>query len=127
MTQAIMAKKILLVDDSTTSRLKTRAIFGNDVAYEFVSASDGKEGVEKALTEKPDLILMDVEMPRMTGIEACREIRKNQATKNIPIILMTMRSEASFIKAGRDSGCTDYLFKPVDGEKLRAAVKKLIT
>ncbi len=121
-----MSKKILLVDDSATSRMKTRSIFGNQKDYEFISACDGKEGVEKALAEKPDMILMDVEMPRMTGIEACRVLRQIEATEKTPIILMTMRGEEKFVKAGRACGCTDYLLKPVNEEKLLAAVKKYI-
>jgi len=121
-----MAKKILLVDDSATSRMKTRSIFGNDKNYEFISACDGKEGVEKAVAELPDMILMDVEMPRMTGIEACRALRQIESTEKIPVILMTMRGEDAFVKAGRASGCSDYILKPVTEEKLRAVLKKHI-
>ena len=72
-----MAKTILLVDDSATSRMKSRMILGRQVGYEFISACDGKEGVEVALARNPDLILMDVEMPRMGGIEACRALRQS--------------------------------------------------
>lgn len=70
-----MAKRILLVDDSAASRMKSRALLTNHKGYELVSACDGKEGVEKAIACKPDLILMDVEMPRMTGVEACADAR----------------------------------------------------
>src|SRR5438105_15878395 len=121
-----MTKVILLVDDSPTSRMKSRAIFGNLNGYELISACDGKEGVEKAIAQKPDLILMDVEMPRMSGIEACRALRNNDKTKKIPIILLTMRGEDSSIKAGFDSGCTEYMLKPVNEEKLLAVMKKYL-
>jgi len=121
-----MGKTILLVDDSATSRLKSRAIFGNHKDYELISACDGKEGVEKALSEKPDLILMDIEMPRMTGIEACRALRQNNATKRTPIILLTSRGEDASVKAGFDSGCTEYMLKPVNEEKLLAVLKKYL-
>jgi CheY-like chemotaxis protein len=121
-----MAKTILLVDDSATSRLKSRMIFGNMTEYEFISACDGKEGVEMALQRRPDLILMDVEMPRMTGIEACRALRENAATRDVPIVLLTMRGEDSAVKKGFDSGCTEYMLKPVNEEKLIAVLKKYL-
>ncbi len=121
-----MSKTILLVDDSATSRMKSRALFGNQSGYEVVSACDGKEGVEKALALKPDLILMDVEMPRMSGIEACRALRQNDATRTTPIILLTMRGEKSAVQTGFDSGCTEYMLKPVNEEKLLAVLKKYL-
>ncbi|MGO9088576.1 MAG: response regulator [Candidatus Sulfotelmatobacter sp.] len=119
-----MAKTILLVDDSATARMKSRMIFANMHQYEFLSACDGKEGVEVALEKKPDLILMDVEMPRMNGIEACRALRENAATRRTPIILLTMRSEDSTVKEGLDSGCTEYMFKPVNAQKLIAVLQR---
>lgn len=119
-----MTKTILLVDDSATSRMKSRMIFANMKQYEFLSACDGKEGVEMALERKPDLILMDVEMPRMNGIEACRVLRENAATRRTPIVLLTMRSEDVAVKEGFDSGCTEYMFKPVNAQKLIAVLKR---
>ena len=119
-----MAKTILLVDDSATSRMKSRMILAKIQGYEFLSACDGKEGVELAVEKKPDLILMDVEMPRMSGIEACRKIRENAATRNTPIVLLTMRGEDSAVKLGFDSGCTEYMLKPVNEEKLTAVLRK---
>lgn len=119
-----MTKTILLVDDSATSRMQSRMIFANMREYEFLSACDGKEGVEMALEKKPDLILMDVEMPRMSGIEACRALRENAATRTTPIILLTMRSEDAAVKKGFDSGCTEYMFKPVNAQKLIAVLQR---
>jgi two-component system alkaline phosphatase synthesis response regulator PhoP len=121
-----MAKTILLVDDSATARMRSRMIFASMKQYEFLSAGDGKEGVEMALEKKPDLILMDVEMPRMNGIEACRALRENAATRRIPIVLLTMRSEDSAVQKGFDGGCTEYLAKPVSEEKLVAVLKKYL-
>lgn len=119
-----MTKTILLVDDSATSRMQSRMIFANMKQYEFLSACDGQEGVEMALEKKPDLILMDVEMPRMNGVEACRVLRENAATRTTPIILLTMRSEDSAVKKGFDSGCTEYMFKPVNAQKLIAVLER---
>lgn len=121
-----MAKTILLVDDSATARMKSRMIFANMKQYDFLSACDGKEGVELALEKRPDLILMDVEMPRMNGIEACRALRGNAATRQTPIVMLTMRSEDSAVQKGIDSGCTEYLVKPVNEEKLVTVLKKYL-
>lgn len=118
-----MIKKILLIDDSSTSRMTSRMLFADQNSYELISACDGKEGVEKAIAERPDLILMDIEMPRMNGLEACRALKQNEATSRIPVILLTMRSEDRFVQEGRASGCSDFLTKPVNREKLVAALK----
>jgi CheY-like chemotaxis protein len=66
---------------------------------------------------------MDIEMPRMNGLEACRALKQNEATSRIPVILLTMRSEDRFVQEGRASGCSDFLTKPVNREKLVAALK----
>ena len=121
-----MAKTILLVDDSATARMKSRMIFANIKEYEFLSACDGREGVEIALQRKPDLILMDVEMPRMTGIEACRALRGNAETRNTPIVMLTMRGESQAMKKGFDSGCNEYLLKPLNEALLVAVLKKYL-
>ena len=121
-----MVKKVLLVDDSSTSRLMSRALFADQKSYELVSACDGKEGVEVALQRKPDLILMDVEMPRMTGIEACRALREHAVTRNTPIVMLTMRGEDQTVKKGFDSGCNEYLVKPLNEAVLVAVLKKYL-
>jgi CheY-like chemotaxis protein len=116
-----MAKKILLVDDSPTSRLASRMLFHD--RYELISASDGKEAVEIALEERPDLILMDIEMPRMSGLAACKILKQNEKTKRIPVVLLTMRGENSFIEEGYANGCSDFLVKPMNQQKLIAVLK----
>ncbi|HUC54747.1 MAG TPA: response regulator [Candidatus Cybelea sp.] len=113
------SKKILLVDDSCTARLVNRMIFSQKSNYVLISAVDGKEAVERAKREKPDLILMDIVMPRMTGLEACRVLKKDKDTQKIPVILLTTRGEEQYVQEGYASGCSDYLTKPVnDGELL---------
>ncbi len=116
-------KKILLVDDSCTARLVNRMIFSQRSNYELISASDGKEAVEKAHEVRPDLILMDIVMPRMTGLEACRVLKKDKATQKIPIILLTTRGEEQFVQEGYASGCSDYLTKPVNDAELLDLLK----
>lgn len=111
-------KKILVVDDSYTARLVNRMIFSQKSNYELVSASDGKEAVDRARDVNPDLILMDVVMPRMTGLEACRVLKADATTKKIPVILLTTRGEEQYIQEGYASGCSDYLTKPVNDAEL---------
>ena len=84
-------KKILLVDDSQTVLLMHKMILGK--WWQVVTARDGQEGVEKALSEKPDLILMDVVMPRVNGFEAVAKLRQQDATRDTPIIMVTTRGE----------------------------------
>jgi CheY-like chemotaxis protein len=112
------AKKILLVDDSKTALMMERAILEKRTKYQCVTASDGLEAVSKANDEHPDLVLMDVVMPRMNGFEACKKMREQAATREVPIVLLTTRGEETYMEAGFQSGCNDYLTKPVDGEEL---------
>ena len=119
-------KRILLVDDSATSRMTARMLLAGHESYVLTSACDGQEGVEKAVAELPHLILMDIEMPRMNGIEACKLLRQNPATKNIPIILLTMRGEERFVRQAYANGCSDFLTKPVNEQKLAAVIEKYL-
>lgn len=119
-----MKKKILLVDDSSTSRLANRMLFAGKPDYELISACDGKQGVEMAIREHPDLILMNIDMPRMSGIEACKLLKKNAETREIPVIFLTMRGEENSIQEGRHSGCSEFLTKPVNEQKLTEVFRK---
>lgn len=121
-----MMKKILLVDDSPTSRLNSRMILGKRGNYELISASDGREGIEVALAHKPDLILMDVVMPRMGGLEACRALKEQQDTRQIPVILLTTRGEEAMEEQAYGSGCNDFLTKPVNENKLMNLLHKYL-
>jgi CheY-like chemotaxis protein len=112
------AKKILLVDDSKTALMMERTILERRTSYQCVTAMDGLEAVAKANDERPDLVLMDVVMPRMNGFEACKKMRQQETTREIPIVLVTTRGEESYMEAGFQSGCNDYLTKPVNGEEL---------
>jgi CheY-like chemotaxis protein len=114
----VAAKKILLVDDSKTALMMERMILERHTPYQCVTAMDGLEAVAKANDERPDLILMDVVMPQMNGFDACKKMRQQESTREIPIVLLTTRGEESYMEAGFQSGCNDYLTKPVNGEEL---------
>lgn len=111
-------KKILLVDDSRTTLLMERMMLEKRTPYQCITATNGLEAVEKAQTETPDLVLMDVVMPQMNGFEACKRIRENEKTREIPVILVTTRGEESYMEAGFQSGCNDYVTKPINGPDL---------
>jgi DNA-binding response OmpR family regulator len=118
-------KKILLVDDSSTVLLMERMILSKS-EYHVLTAKDGQEGLEKALSERPDLILMDVVMPRMDGFEACRRLRERDETRAIPVIMVTTRGELASVESGYSSGCTDYVTKPINGLELLAKVRSCL-
>jgi DNA-binding response OmpR family regulator len=120
-----MARKILLVDDSATVLMMERMILAAD-RFEVITAANGEEGHAKARQELPDLILMDVVMPRMNGLQACKAIRQDPLTCNIPIILVTTRGEAESLEQGYESGCNDYVTKPVNSGELLAKIRNLL-
>ncbi len=118
-------KKILLVDDSSTVLLMERMILSkND--YDVVAAKDGVECLAAAVAERPDLILLDVVMPRMDGFEACRKLRELDETRSIPIIMVTTRGELVSVESGYSSGCNDYVTKPINGLELLAKVRSCL-
>ncbi|HUJ29523.1 MAG TPA: response regulator [Myxococcales bacterium] len=118
-------KKILVVDDSGTARMIEQMALGR-ASYDVVQAKDGAEAVQVAAREKPDLILMDVMMPNMDGYAACRGIRAQPVTRDIPVIMVTTRGEPVNVETGYASGCNDYVTKPVNTPELLAKVRSLI-
>jgi twitching motility two-component system response regulator PilH len=117
-------KKILVVDDSPTDRqflIETLSKQG----YECVTAQGGDEGIEKAKTEKPDLILMDIIMPGTDGYKATRVILHDEATKHIPVIMCTSKNLETDRVWGMRQGAKDYLVKPINAKELLAKVAAL--
>ena len=113
-----MPKKILLVDDSTTTLMMEEMILKQRTTYDCVTAKDGLDAISRAVVESPDLVLMDVVMPRMNGFEACKRMRLEDSLKQVPIILVTTRGEEEYVEAGYQSGCNDYITKPINGHEL---------
>lgn len=118
-------RKILLVDDSETVLQMEQMILAEN-SYELILARDGEEGVAKALATRPDLILMDVVMPKMDGFEAVRKLRDNAQTRAVPIVMVTSKGEMESMEAGYENGCSDYILKPIDQHELLAKVKNLL-
>ena len=121
----VRKKKILLVDDAETILLMEK-MFLSKGSYEFLTARDGEEAIELAQSERPDLILLDIVMPRLDGFEACVRLRESPATSGIPIIMVTTRGEGSNVEKGFKSGATDYVTKPIDGLELLSKVRSCL-
>jgi len=121
-----MKVKVLLVDDSSTALLMEETLFKKHTSYGVVTARNGEEGVQKAVAEKPDLILMDVVMPKMDGFAACREIRRQEGLKSVPIVMVTSRGEPANVETGYQSGCNAYLTKPICANELLEMVQMLL-
>lgn len=117
--------KILIVDDSPTQMANmTKIVEGH--GHQVISASNGMEGVDKAKTEKPDLILMDVVMPELNGFQATRKITKDPETQDIPVILVTTKDQTTDKVWGERQGAKGYLVKPVQEKELIAKINELL-
>ncbi|MEP0859919.1 MAG: response regulator [Ignavibacterium sp.] len=118
-------KRILVIDDLPENVFMLQDRLEHE-GYEVITAYNGSTGIEKALTELPDLILLDVMMPDITGIEVCRRLVNDPATKDIPIILVTAKSGAEDTKEGLEAGAFDYIKKPFNRVELLARVKSAL-
>ena len=118
-------EKILLVDDEKNVRELVWATLECE-QWLLLEAADGQEAVEVALRERPDVIVMDWMMPRLSGIEAARTLRGHPCTASIPIILSTARSQAEDYAAGRAAGVSAYLSKPFSPFELLERVESIL-
>ncbi len=120
-----MKIKVLLVEDSKTSvAIMQREL--DLLGCECVVAGDGKEAVKKAGDERPDLVLMDMTLPKMDGIQATQEIRKIPESQTIPIIALTARAMPGDREKCLEAGCDDYLVKPISHRELAPRIEKLL-
>jgi CheY-like chemotaxis protein len=118
-------KKVLIIEDHSDMReLLTWQI--ELMGFLPITAKRGIEGVEKALSEKPELIIMDIMMPGMDGLAAAREIRANAATKDIPILAATALFRDADLKSCVEAGCNGYIIKPFTFQELQEKVRELI-
>ncbi len=120
-----MAEKILIIDDDVDT-LRLVGLMLQRQGYEVSAASNGTQGLAKALEERPDLILLDVMMPDMDGYEVARRLRKNPVTLTVPILMFTAKSQLDDKVSGFEVGADDYLTKPTHPTELQAHVKALL-
>jgi len=120
-----MPKKVLVVDDeediafSIARRLSA-------TGYEVICAEDGVEGLRRAQTENPDLIILDLMLPKMDGFKVCRLLKFDERYKRIPIIMLSARSQQDDIALGQETGAEYYMTKPFDSGELLEKIKELI-
>jgi DNA-binding response OmpR family regulator len=118
-----MAKKILIVDDeediafSLARRLSA-------AGFEVICAEDGAEGLRRAQTENPDLVILDLMLPKMDGYKVCRLLKFDERYKQIPIIMLSARSQQEDVALGRETGAECYMTKPCDSGELLEKIKE---
>ena len=120
-----MSKKVLVVEDTEDNRQILRDLL-SAAGYDIVEAHDGAQGVAKASEHKPDLILMDNQMPLMDGYEATRRIKADPALKSIPVIAVTSYALSGDEEKTRDAGCDGYIAKPFSPRQMLAKVREVL-
>jgi two-component system cell cycle response regulator DivK len=120
-----MTKRILVIEDQEDNRQILRDLFAN-VGYDMIEAGDGREGVAVAARERPDLILMDIQLPIMDGYEATRRIKADPALKHVPIIAVTSYALSGDEGKAMAAGCDAYITKPYSPRQLLAKVKEFL-
>jgi two-component system alkaline phosphatase synthesis response regulator PhoP len=122
-----MAQKILIVDDEPDTVELAKMVLSYE-GYETSVAYDGEEALEKVRTEKPDLLLLDIKMPKKDGLEVCKELKDDPAYQHIPILMFTAKVHDRDLELGWEAGADDYITKPFSGaaliERIRAHLEK---
>ncbi|HEY5823355.1 MAG TPA: response regulator, partial [Cyclobacteriaceae bacterium] len=116
--------QVLIIEDNSDFRAFTRSVLENE--YEVIEAVDGMNGWELALEKIPDLIVADMMMPKLDGLELCKKVKEDIHTNHIPIILLTARQAIDYKIKGLETGADDYLTKPFHTQELQARIKNLI-
>lgn len=120
-----MPHKILIAEDERDIRELVRYSL-TFAGFEVVEASNGIEAVDRTVAEKPDLILMDVRMPKMTGYEACKQLKAIDEVKDIPVIFLSAKGQESEIQQGMDVGAVEYILKPFAPDYLTDRVNEVL-
>jgi DNA-binding response OmpR family regulator len=117
--------KILIAEDEAD--IRGLIVFSLRYAgFDVVEASNGQEAMDKALVESPDLVLLDVRMPRMSGYEVCRALKSREETKRIPIVFLSARGQEGEIKQGLELGAEEYILKPFAPDELSRRVEGIL-
>ena len=118
--------KILIAEDEPDIRELVLFML-RFAGYEVVAATNGEEAVQTALREKPDLILLDVRMPRMTGYDACRLMKANPDLRDVPVVFLSAKGQESEIQSGLEAGAEEYLLKPFSPAELTNRVRGILS
>ena len=120
-----LPKKVLVVDDNQDSRELVVKVLKNK-GYEIIEAIDGEEAVEKAIAQKPDLILLDISIPKLNGYEVTRILKGKEDVKDIPVVALTAHAMKGDRLKALEAGCEGYITKPINVRELPAQVKSFI-
>jgi len=125
MERVITKKKVLIVDDEPNVRRLSRTILSKN--FDVVEAEDGRQAIEIANTQQPDVILMDMMMPRMDGLTSCHAIKKDPTTKSIPVIMVTAIGFELNIKLSKQMGASGYVTKPFSRQDLLGKIAQVMS
>jgi CheY-like chemotaxis protein len=117
--------KILIVDDEETNIALIKAAL-KDLDCEFIVARDGQEGIALARSEMPDVVILDVMMPKLDGYKACGMLKSDKRFAQIPVVILSSRAGEDDIEVAREAGSDVYMVKPFDQEELSQNVKRLL-
>jgi CheY-like chemotaxis protein len=117
---------VILVVDDNRENLELLEAYLEDIDCRAIAASDGPEALEAVKNDKPDLILLDIMMPKMSGFEVCRRVKNDPATNHIPIIMVTALNEFGDMQRAVDCGTDDFVSKPVNKIELLTRVKTML-
>ena len=123
--QEVRNSTILIADD-TEQNVELLQAYLDDLGCRIVTAFDGQETLDRVADAKPDLILLDIMMPKLSGFEICRKLKSNPATRNIPICMVTALTEDRDIERAVDAGTDDFLSKPINKWELLTRVRSLL-
>jgi DNA-binding response OmpR family regulator len=118
--------KILIAEDEPDIR-ELVAFMLRFAGYEVMAASNGEEAVQVATRDVPDLVLMDVRMPRMTGYDACRLMKSNPNLRDVPVVFLSAKGQESEIQSGLEAGAEEYLLKPFSPDELTNRVRSILS
>ena len=120
-----MTPKVLIVDDELYI-LESVSYVVKSAGFIPITAEDGETALSLAASENPDLIILDVMLPKVTGLQVCQRIRENPATRHIPVIMLSARGQEADELRGLKSGADDYMTKPFSPRRLKARIEELV-
>lgn len=121
----LIKKKILIADDEKDIRILVSQLLGEE-KYKFFFACNGREAIDSTNVNKPDLLVLDLMMPEVDGVEVCKRLKQNKDTKKIPIIMLTAKTSVADKIEGFVTGADEYITKPFDPLKLETTVEKVL-